>query len=149
MSKLLLSACVIIAVLLLLYYVPGAGTPPAASPRTYAGGIEACRRMYHEEAWSRGRSQINAVLDMLISDLVGAGESASDETKMACFRRAETALNALYDSKAIGTEDAAKLFYLGQIVAMSAKLDFMKFAKRETPSPLVVGREWPNGPTRR
>ena len=46
MSKLILSACVIIAILLLLYYVPGSGTPPAALPRTYAGGIEACRQMY-------------------------------------------------------------------------------------------------------
>ncbi len=149
MTRLLLSACVIIAVLLLLYYVPGTGSPAIASPRTYTGDIEACRRLYHDESWSRGRSQINAVLDALISDLVAAGEGASDETKITCFRRAETALNALYDSKAIGTEDAARLFYLGQIVSGSARLDFMKFAKRETPSPLVIGREWSKGPTRR
>jgi hypothetical protein len=71
------------------------------------------------------------VLDTLVSDLRAAGEGSSEETKIACFRRADEALQALLDRKAITADDATKLFYSRQTLLMIAGLGPRKFAQDE------------------
>lgn len=128
-------------VLLLLYYTPRSRTPPnVPRARGPVGGIETCRDMYRGKVWSRGGVEINAILDMLVKELLAVGENAPVDDRLSCFRRAETALNALYTDKIIGPEEAGELFYLGQGMAMAVRLDLAKVTKQKAPSLLVIGR---------
>jgi hypothetical protein len=115
---LIIGVFVLLTGTLVLYYTPGSAT---ARPHSYADGLTGMKSWYWNQAWRSGCGpQVVRIFDALISDLIAAGESAPEEGKQACFRRADAALHELYRTRRpIESNEAVQLWRIGDLIALS------------------------------
>lgn len=120
---------------------PAAGADLSAS--AYGRALQAARAPHTFRHWpSSGRAQVAAIADTLVAELAAAGEAAPAATKIACFQRAVSALNALYRKQRnlIETSEAEELVDMGNKIALAARLIPKNYGDGE--GPLSAGREW-------
>jgi hypothetical protein len=114
---------------------------PAATD--YARTLTATKIHFEFRHWpASGRPLVVTILDRLISELVAAGEGATEEQKLACFRRAVVALNKLSrrEPSLIETDEREQLVDIGNHIAVAAGLEPKKYGDGE--GPLSAGRDW-------
>ena len=120
----------------------------------YEATLTATKEFYPFEAWSSFEDDMEqyseancgeaaAIFDRLISKLISLGERASEEQKLAAFKEAVEALNALDEECShmlIETSEAEQLCELCSRIASAAGLDPKKYAGGEGPASLW--RDW-------
>ena len=141
MRYLLLAATIILASC--TKEVPTA--PPAAQDLStdYAKRLFATKSKFQFEHWPSGaRTAVTGVFERLLSELVVAGEGATEQQKIGCFTRAVAALNEIdrRDRTVIETDEAEQLVDIGNEIAKAAGLDPKKYGHGE--GPLSAGRNW-------
>lgn len=95
---------------------------------------------FKKQSW-RSSSRFVAIFDVLIAELIAAGEHAPDAGKVAIVRRAVTALNDLHrqDHTLIETGEAGQLCELLGRVGVAAGIPTSKFPSEEG---AASGRDW-------
>lgn len=109
----------------------------------YERKLVATKVRYEFKHWPAfARPIVAGIFDKLIFELIAAGESATEEQKIACFHRAVAALNDLdqSDHSVIETSEAEQLVDLGNHIAIAAGLDPKKYGDGE--GPISAGRNW-------
>ncbi len=123
--------------------VPSA-RPAVAEPATdYGRRLVATRSQFQFQDWpAHARPAVSGVFEQLVSDLIAAGETATEQEKLKCFTRAVAALNEIdrKDHTVIETSEAEQLIDIGNVIARAAGLDPRKYGAGE--GPLSAGRNW-------
>ena len=118
--------------------------PSVFEPKTeYEKRLVATKSVFQFEHWpTQARPAVAAVFEKLLSDLLAAGETASEAQKAECFKRAVAMLNKINqrDLTVIATMEREQLVYIGNQVAAAAGLDPKKFGHGE--GPISEGRDW-------
>src|SRR5215207_8637845 len=102
----------------------------APGPADYKSRLAGARGDHAFTRWPfYARPFVTRIFDRLITDLAAAGESASEEKKIACFGRAATSLNRLDAVMPflIETTEAEQLVGVGNQIAQAAGLNPRKY----------------------